>query len=61
MALGIALADRCDAAPWWALLPAVAGVALACLRRLRAIAAVALACAAGLHAQASQLAAARIA
>src|SRR5688572_12385500 len=61
MALGIALADRGDAAPWLAALPSAAGSAVAWVRRLRAVAAVALACAAGLHAQASQLAAARIA
>jgi competence protein ComEC len=61
MALGIALGDQCDAPPWVALLPAVAGCAFALARRFRAAAAVALACAAGLHAQAVRLADARLA
>ena len=61
MALGIALADRCDAPAWLAALPVAAGLALACARRFRAAAAVALACAAGLHAQAARLADARAA
>ena len=61
MARGIALADRSDAPPWFAALPAALGLALAFARRFRIAAAVALACAAGLHAQAVQLADARAA
>jgi competence protein ComEC len=61
MALGIALADRCDAPPWTAVLPAALGLALACARRFRLAGAVALACAAGLHAQAVRLGDARAA
>src|SRR5262245_61502039 len=61
MALGIAVADRCDAPAWAALLPAVLGLWLALARRCRAHAAVCVAAAVGLHAQAARLAEARAA
>src|SRR5262245_12996134 len=61
MALGIALADRCDAPTAWAALPAAAGLALAFARRLRAPAALLVAVAVGVHAQAGRLAEARAA
>src|SRR5258705_13106285 len=59
MALGIALADGCDAPGWLAALPAAAGLLLAVTRRLRAHAAVSVALAVGFHAQAARLADAR--
>ena len=61
MALGIALADRCDAPASWAALPAAAGLLLVLTRRFRAHAAVSVALAVGFHAQAARLAEARAA
>src|SRR5262249_30768024 len=58
MALGIAVADACDAPRAWAALPACAGLLLA-FTRWRVLAAVLLCCAVGLHAQAARLADAR--
>jgi competence protein ComEC len=61
MALGIALADACDAPLAWAALPAAAGLLLALTHRWRAHAAVLLCGAVGLHAQSARLADARAA
>ncbi len=61
MALGIAIADRCDVAPGWAALPALAGLLLALWRRSRVHAAVLVCAGVGLHAQAALLAQARAA
>ena len=60
MALGIALADGCDAPGWLAALPAAAGLLLALTRRFRAHAAVSVALAVGFHAQAALLAMLRL-
>jgi len=61
MALGIAIADGCDAPRWVAGVPAAAGLLLGLWRRSRAPAAVLLSLAIGLHAQAARLAEARAA